>query len=94
MVEQLIPNQQAGGSSPSAPATFNAEKEQKMDLTEENKKHIDNMSYEELLRRWRFAPVGDPWFQGETGKYWGDRMAELRKTSDHVGASKRIGWEK
>ena len=36
-----------------------------MDLTAENKAHIDGLSYEGLLSRWRFAPVGDPWFMGE-----------------------------
>ncbi len=30
---------------------------------------IDNMSYEQLLSRWRNAPVGDPIFQGEVGEY-------------------------
>ena len=66
-----------------------------MDLTPENKAHIDSMSYEGLLSHWRFAPVGDTWFQGETGKYWSARMAELRNGgTDHVGASKSIGWEK
>jgi len=66
-----------------------------MDLTPENKEKIDSMSYEQLLSKWRFAPVGDPWFQGETGHYWGKRMAELRaKGADHVAASKRIGWER
>ena len=63
-----------------------------MELTKENKEHIDGMSYESLLRGVRFHPVGSPWFQGETGEYWGKRMNELRKTSDHVAASKRIGW--
>lgn len=66
-----------------------------MKLTPENKAKIDQMSYEQLLERWRFAPIGDPWFQRETGKYWSKRMFELReKGADHVGASKRIGWEK
>ena len=66
-----------------------------MKLTPENKAHIDSLSYEGLLREWRFHPVGDPWFQDETGKYWGDRMAELQKAgADHVGASKRIGWDR
>lgn len=66
-----------------------------MKLTSENKRHIDSLSYEQLLECWRFAPIGDPWFQDETGQYWGTRMAELReKGADHVGASKRIGWEK
>lgn len=63
-----------------------------MDLTAENKKYIDSLSYKDLLTQWRFAPVGNPWFQGETGKYWGDRMAELRSTVDHVGISKEMGW--
>lgn len=62
-----------------------------MDLTPENKQHIDGMSYEALLSGWRFTPVGDLWFQGETGDYWGKRMAELKSTVDHVAASKRVG---
>lgn len=66
-----------------------------MKLTEENKKFIDACDYEQLLRRWRFGTIGDPWFQGETGTYWSKRMRELRDAgADHVGASKRIGWEK
>lgn len=66
-----------------------------MELTPENKAHIDRLSYEELLSRWRFAPAGDPWFQGETGEYWAKRMTELKEAgADHVGASKRIGWGK
>jgi len=66
-----------------------------MDLTPENKAHIDGMSYEGLLSHWRFAPGGDPWFQGETGTYWGNRMKELRHkdNAQHVNASKTIGWE-
>jgi len=67
-----------------------------MDLTPERKKIIDAMEYRELLSRWRFAPSGDVWFQGETGEYWGKRMAELRSqpggNKRHVAASKSIGW--
>jgi len=67
-----------------------------MDLTSENKEHIDNMSYESLLSQWRNSPDGNPWFQGETGRYWGERMNELRPKSggdsEHVRASKSIGW--
>jgi hypothetical protein len=66
-----------------------------MNLTDENKTYIDNLSYEELLEKWRFAPAGYEWFQGETGNYWGKRMSELReKGADHVAASKAIGWER
>jgi len=64
-----------------------------MDLTPENKASIDKMDYEGLLHRWRNAPIGDPWFQGETGEYWGKRMKELREQgANHVQASKNIGW--
>lgn len=66
-----------------------------MDLTSENKEHIDNMDYEELLLRWRNAFIGDVWFQGETGEYWGNRMTQLRAepggSSKHILASKSIG---
>lgn len=67
-----------------------------MDLTDENKKYIDSLSYKQLLSKWRFAPVGDPWFQGDTGDYWADRMSSLRSKPDgnkqHVKASKELGW--
>ena len=63
-----------------------------MDLTKDNKNYIDALSYEDLLRRWRFTESGSEWFQGETGKYWGKRKAELRDTVDHVAISKAIGW--
>lgn len=65
-----------------------------MELTKNNRETIDSMSYEELLSNWRFAPTGDPWLEGETGKYFGERMSEL-KTRDPeaaVAASKAIGW--
>lgn len=56
---------------------------------------IDTASYEELLTKWRFAPSGSPWFQGEVGKYF-EKM--IRKRKEEVGeaaavaASKYIGW--
>ncbi len=66
-----------------------------MKLTKENKEYIDSLSYEYLLSRWRFAACGDVWFQGETGTYWGERIAELRSGNNamHVAASKSIGWD-
>ncbi len=67
-----------------------------MDLTPENKEYIDAMSYNGLLSRWRNAPSGDTWFQGETGHYWSERMNELRSKpgdqEEHVRSSKSIGW--
>lgn len=65
-----------------------------MHLTPENKAQIDSMSYIELLSLWRFAPAGDPRFQGETGAYWGSRMNELKNANpaEAVEASKSLGW--
>jgi hypothetical protein len=64
-------------------------------MTEAQKRWIDNASYDQLLNKWRFAPVGDPMFQGETGEYYADRMSKLRKLDPdaHVRASKTIGWK-
>lgn len=62
---------------------------------EEMKKWIDTASYEQLLSRWRFAPISSPWFQGEIGEYYSKRMAERRKAVGndvHVKTSKSIGW--
>jgi hypothetical protein len=66
-----------------------------MELTAKNKAHIDSLSYDQLLREWRFAPVGTPWFQGEAGDYWSKRMTEKREAgSNYVQASKNIGWDR
>jgi len=64
-------------------------------LTPEVKAEIDAMTYEQLLRRWRFATLGNPMFQGERGSYFADRMSELRRKIGHdaaVQASKNVGW--
>lgn len=65
-------------------------------MTGIEKKQIDNMNYEDLLRLWRNAPAGHPMFQGETGDYYSKVMAEKRKQvgdAAHTAASKHIGWE-
>ena len=43
-----------------------------------HKKWIDSATYEELLRKWRFAPSGDPLFQGQTGDYFNSVMRKRR----------------
>ena len=63
-------------------------------MTPEQKEWIDNASYETLLRKWRFAPFGDPLLQGETGQYFAKKMGEKKQTCDHVQASKNVGWER
>jgi hypothetical protein len=65
-------------------------------MTTEQKEWIDNATYEELLRRWRYAPVGDPIFQGDTGKYYGEKLKLRREAvgpQAHTQASKNIGWD-
>lgn len=62
---------------------------------EEMKAWIDSASYEELLRRWRFAPIGSPWFLGEVGKHFSNVMMDRRREVgdlEHTRISKIIGW--
>lgn len=66
-----------------------------MPLTPAIKQRIDKMTYEEMLRKWRTAPVGDPMFTGETGVYFSQRFAELKAATEdakQVAASKLVGW--
>jgi hypothetical protein len=65
-------------------------------MTPEQKKRIDEMPYEDMLRMWRFAPAGDPTFQGDDGVYYKKVMTKKRNAdpAGAVQASKNIGWEK
>ena len=65
-----------------------------MDLTDGIKKQIDEMGYEGMLRRWRFAPSGDEMFQGESGEYYKTAMCKRRDKDPtaHTRASRAIGW--
>ena len=59
-------------------------------LTATMKQQIDNMSREQMARAHRFAPVGDPMFQEDTGHYFQKRFQELGGFSPTI--SKKIGW--
>ena len=60
---------------------------------EEGKAWIDGASYEELLYRWRFGPIGSPWFVGKLGEYYKKVLAAKRNAESNPGCvSKRIGW--
>jgi len=64
-------------------------------MTKEQKDWIDTASYESLLRKVRFAPIGDVMFQGSSGEYYGKVMDARRKeigAAGHTATSKRIGW--
>jgi hypothetical protein len=64
-------------------------------IDESTKNRIDTMNYEQMLRAWRFAPIGAVLFQGEVGDYFAERM-KLKKSqlsdSEQVRASKTVGW--
>lgn len=56
---------------------------------------IDEATYVELLRRWRFHPAGSPWTKGKIGHYFGKVMEEKKAKlthSEQVAASKEVGW--
>jgi hypothetical protein len=63
-------------------------------IDEPTKNRIDGMNYEQMLRRWRFAPIGDPMFQGETGDYFAEVMKTKKSQltdEEQVRASKNVG---
>lgn len=61
---------------------------------EQMREWIDSATHEQLLRKWRTAPVGDPFFQGDLGQYYANAMKQKRQQDPRaaVAASKRIGW--
>jgi hypothetical protein len=66
-------------------------------ITVAQKNWIDNVSYRDLLYKIRFAPVGDPMVDGDTGEYLLKVQRERRAAPggdvEHVRASKDIGDE-
>ena len=57
----------------------------------EHKAQIDAMSQLELCRHWRFAEIGDPLLQDETGDYFKHKLMEAGGFTPEI--SKSIGWE-
>ena len=70
------------------------------EMSEEMRKYkdvIDRMSYKSMLKRNRFAPVGDAMFMGEVGVYFQEVMAAKEgelEPGEKTAISKEIGWEK
>lgn len=57
---------------------------------------IDTATLEDLLRRWRFAAAGSPWFIGTIGQHYTDTMARRRTEAGPAAwtaASKTVGWD-
>lgn len=69
---------------------------ERAEMTKEELIHwIDSASYEELLRKWRFAPAGDPFFRNEVGVYYCSVLHRKREEigpEKHAAVSKRVGW--
>jgi hypothetical protein len=65
-----------------------------MDLTPTLKAEIDAMTIRQLLGKSRFATIGAPLFQGESGTYFMKRLAEVRDQDNaaFVQASISLGW--
>lgn len=52
---------------------------------------INNASYEDLLKKWRFAPPG-PLFIDKVGQHFLYTMTDKRNKCDYVKISKKVGW--
>ena len=56
---------------------------------------IDCATYYRLLERWRFAPVGEPFLQGEVGEHYNKVMKQRRSeisAEEHARIRKAIDW--
>lgn len=69
--------------------------QKQLDVPKQYKDWIDNVSYESMLRRWRFTPIGEssPWFHGDIGTYYIQIMLDKRNADQFgaIHASKRVG---
>jgi hypothetical protein len=64
-------------------------------VTKEDKDWLENASYSDLLRRWRFAPTSDPLVQDDAGIYFQQVLDRRRKeigVDEHIRISKMIGF--
>ena len=60
-------------------------------MTPEQKTKIDNMTQTQLCSVWRFAKVGDPLLQGDTGDYFAKVLKEKGGMTSEI--SKNLGWQ-
>ena len=66
-------------------------------LTKELKKSLDDLTYSEMLKMWRFGHAPAEMFQDEVGDYFMKEMfrkRDLLPESEQVAISKNIGWKK
>ena len=66
-----------------------------MKTQEQLLEHLLEASDEEVLRLWRFEPIGSPYFMnGPVSDLMTRRMLELQQSSEWSALSKRVGWGK
>ena len=68
-----------------------------MSLSEEERKNILGMSYYDMLKKWRFCPIGSDYFEGERGTFFRRTMEEKKlelSVDEAVRISKKVGWDK
>lgn len=55
---------------------------------------INRASLEDLLRRWRFSALGDPFFVGDVGARFSIVLFSKRDEDPEawIAASKKVGW--
>jgi hypothetical protein len=66
-------------------------------ISEATREAIDKMSYEDMLRLWRYEPIGSPWFSGEIAIYFSESMVSKRDALDpaeRTAISKSVGFER
>lgn len=66
-----------------------------MDFNLKTKAVIDAMSYKEMLKTYRFAKIGNPWFCGDVGTYFMTTMIRKKLVltpEERTKISKEIGW--
>lgn len=62
------------------------------ELNNSIKTQIDEMSQEDMARRFRFGSAGDAMLTGEAGDYFMERFKSLGGMTPEI--SKKIGWDK
>ena len=60
-------------------------------MTPEQKQQIDKMSQYELCKKWRFAKLGEPLFQGDAGEYFSKKLKEKGGFISDI--SKSLDWD-
>ena len=60
-------------------------------MTPDQREWIDNASYEQLLQKCRYAPVGDTMFVGDTSSHF---MATMARRKEEVGPTEAAATSK